>query len=59
MSKDCTKRNLVYQTYCMTCRERDEAQIRLEVGEDEKKAREQITRMKLYKYIGETSRSSI
>ena len=58
MTKDCTKRNLVYQTYCMTCRERDEERIKLEAGEDDKKARDEISRMKLHKYIGETSRSS-
>ena len=58
MTQDCSKRNLVYQTYCMTCKEKEEERIQMDAGDDHKKAQEGIAKMKLHKYIGETSRSS-
>ena len=49
---------MVYQTYCLTCKEEDTARIEEEYREDPKKKKEEIRRIKLHKYIGETSRSS-
>ena len=46
------------QTYCITCKERDEARIEEEAGGDQKKIKEKMKSMKLHKYIGESSRSS-
>ena len=57
MKQDCSKRNLVYQTYCITCKERDAARMEAEAAEDHKKKNENIKNMKLSKYIDETSRS--
>jgi hypothetical protein len=54
--QECSKRNLVYQTYCITCKERDSERIK-EMNGDNKKSQELIKNMKIYKYIGETSRS--
>ena len=56
-TQDCTKRNCIYETWCMTCQEEEEKRIEEESGGDEKKMKEMVKKMKLYKYIGETSRS--
>ena len=50
LRQECNKRNLVYETYCMSCEERDGKQ-RGEEGENEE------NQTKLYKYLGETCRS--
>ena len=49
---------MVYQTYCINCKERDKARIETKAGEDHKKRDKQLKDMKLHKYIGESSRSS-
>ena len=55
-NQDCHKRSIVYETRCLTCQEQEHNRIdNLEIEESEK--REQKLRTKLYKYIGETSRS--
>ena len=41
----------------MTCKDRDAEEIEKKHGEDSKAAAEEIKRMKLHKYIGESSRS--
>ena len=51
-NQDCTRRNLVYETYCMSCEEKDGKAT--EPGEKEEKIRKET---KLYKYLGETCRS--
>ena len=56
-TQDCTKRNCIYETWCMTCQEKEEKRIEEESGGDEKKMKKMVKNMKLYKYIGETSRS--
>ena len=56
-TQDCTKRNCIYETWCMNCQGEEEKRIQEESGGDEKKSKEMMKRMKLYKYIGETSRS--
>ena len=40
-----------------TCQNRDEARIDEERGEDEEKKKELMKKIKLHKYVGETSRS--
>ena len=56
-SQDCSERNLGYQTFCISCQERDEARIK-EENQDEKKAADKIKNMRKHIYIGETSRST-
>ena len=57
MRQDCHQRNIVYETRCMTCQEQEAAKIQeQEISDEDKK--EKLTRMKLYKYVGESSRSS-
>ena len=56
-TQDCHKRNVVYETRCLTCQEEQEQEIEnMDLEEQEK--RELIKKIKLYKYVGETSRSS-
>jgi hypothetical protein len=50
LGQSCTRRNLVYETWCQTCLERDEEKI-IAKGGDPKKT-------KINKYIGETAKSS-
>ena len=57
-SQDCSKRNLVYKTYCITCRNRDTEKIEQEFGQDKKRLKEELGKMRLHLYVGETSRSS-
>ena len=57
MRQDCHKRNLVYETRCLTC-ERKELK-RIEELDIENKEKDVLkAKIKQYKYIGETSRSS-
>ena len=56
-SQECSKRNLVYQIYCTTCKERYIEKIKEDTGGDKKKEQEKIKKMRLHKYVGETSRS--
>ena len=57
LSQDCTRRSLIYETWCISCQERDEKQVDEIYGEDQKKNEEMKKKIQLYKYIGETSRS--
>ena len=55
--QDCTKRSIVYENWCITCEKREIERLEeMEISEDEKK--ENLRKIKLYKYIGETARSS-
>ena len=56
MRQDCTKRCVIYETWCMTCEEKEVRRIEEET-EDEKERRKKIEEIKLFKYIGESSRS--
>lgn len=47
-NQNCKKRNVVYETWCETCREEEEGKL----GENNKKE------IKLFKYVGESARSS-
>ena len=54
---DCTKRSLVYETWCETCLTREMEKVK-EDGTEEDQKKEKIRRIKVYKYIGETARSA-
>ena len=56
LEQDCSKRSIVYETWCLTCAEREEKRIEEEV-EDEKEQKRMTKNMKLYKYVGESARS--
>ena len=56
-SQECTKRSLVYEIWCMDCEKMEEERIKGEAGENKELEKELLKRKKLYKYIGETSRS--
>ena len=56
-SQDCTKRNCIYETWCISCWERDKAKVEEMCKDDEKMEAMMMKRMKIYKYVGETSRS--
>ena len=47
LTQSCSKRNLTYQTWCQTCKNRDE---KGKEAEDDKQTR-------LYTYVGETAKS--
>ena len=56
-SQECSKRNIVYETTCVTCEMKDRQEIEdSDLGEKEKS--EKIKNMKVFKYIGESSRSA-
>ena len=56
-TQDCHQRNIVYQIRCLNCQEREQERIEnLDLSEHEK--RELRNKIKLYIYIGESSRSA-
>ena len=57
LDQDCTKRNCIYETWCITCWEEDVAKVEEKYKEDEKMMKVMMKRIKVYKYTGETSRS--
>ena len=56
-SQDCTKRSLVYEIWCLDCESKEEDRIKAAAGDDEKLLEELKKTKKLYKYVGESSRS--
>ena len=61
--QDCRKRNCVYKTYCITCRERQDKELedRLEeqgTSTNKKELDKEKAKIKRYVYIGETNRSA-
>ena len=48
-------RNLVYETRCSTCEEKELRKIEEEGDEEEEKKRK-IYKIKIFKYVGETAR---
>jgi hypothetical protein len=56
-TQDCHKRNLVYETWCITCQRKDEEEIEEMHRGDAGKIKEIKMKMKIHKYVGETSRS--
>ena len=57
-NKDCTKRNLVYEIKCISCENKAIEKVENEYEGDEEKIKEKRKEISVYKYIGETSRSS-
>ena len=59
LSQDCRKRSIVYETRCITYEERKikEIEEKFENEEDEKVKKEEISKIKILKYIGKTSKS--
>ena len=55
-SQDCHQRNIVYETRCLNCEEQELNRILEQEIPDQDKKNEQA-KIKLYKYIGESSRS--
>ena len=56
-SQDCSKRNIVYETTCVTC----ETLARKEIEEDDLGDQEKLDKkkkIKLFKYVGESGRSA-
>ena len=53
--QDCTKRSLVYETWCESCVEVEREKIEREDLEEDKK-KEKIEKISKYKYVGETAR---
>ena len=63
LTQDCKRRSTVYETYCITCKERMEDEIEkkyedTEEEEVEKRKKFELENIKLYKYIGETGKSA-
>ena len=55
--QDCTKRTLIYETWCHTCYLGEEKKIDGEdIEEKEKEMRKK--KIKVHKYVGETARSA-
>ena len=48
-SQDCTKRNCIYETWCIGCWERDKAKVEEMCKDDEKMEAMMMKRMKIYK----------
>ena len=57
LTQDCFRRSLVYETWCISCQEKELEKIETEAGNDKKRKGELTKNMKLHKYIGETNRS--
>ena len=55
--QDCTKRSLVYETWCETCAEKEREKVEREDLDDEEKQRK-MKKIHLYKYVGETACSA-
>ena len=56
-TQDCTRRSLVYETWCMTCYTKDLEAAQLEAGDNSEKLKKLTDKIKVYKYIGESARS--
>ena len=55
--QDCHKRCVVYETWCLTCEERERKLIEENENLEEEMRNKMMREIKLYKYVGETSRS--
>ena len=57
LKQECSKRNVVYETKCQTCEDRDRKKID-DIEETDTKEKEKMKEsIKVYKYIGESARS--
>ena len=57
LGQDCHTRNLVYETWCISCLKRDEGEVELKWAGDAKKIKEMKEKIKKHLYVGETARS--
>ena len=57
LNQDCHTRSLVYETWCMSCMQKEEAKIEEKYEGDARKIKEEKGKIKKHLYIGETSRS--
>ena len=57
MTQDCTRRNIVYETWCTTCQERDMMECKEQANGDMDKLKKLQEQVRLHKYVGETARS--
>ena len=57
LSQDCTKRNIVYETWCRKCEKMEEKKI-LDTIEEEEEQKKAMKKIRLFKYVGESSRSA-
>ena len=56
-SQDCTRRSVVYESWCLTCQEKDIKTAEEQADGDPAKLKQLKEKIKLSKYVGETSRS--
>ena len=57
LTQDCHTRNLVYETWCMTCLKKDEEEVERKYEGDARKMKEMKGKIMMHLYVGETSRS--
>ena len=57
LNQECTKRCIVYQTWCISCEEKSKEKIENDETLDEKEKKVKLSKIKLFTYIGESSRS--
>ena len=58
LKQDCSKRNIIYETWCMNCYQEDKKKIEEEYGGgDPKVLKRKLEAIKLHKYVVESSRS--
>jgi hypothetical protein len=57
LKQESDRRNLVYETYCITCLERDTEEIMKDETRDKEQDKERIGKIKMHKYVGDTNRS--
>ena len=57
LSQDCSRRSVVYESWCMSCKEKDMEEAKEKAGGDMKKEKELQDKVQIYKYVGETARS--
>ena len=65
MNQECSKRSLLYETWCLSCENRELEKIKLDWQEDaefqklgESEYKKRIRDIKKFKYVGETSKSA-
>ena len=57
LGQDCSRRSLVYETWCMNCYERDMEDARVKAEGNMEQLKVLQGKIKVYKYVGETARS--
>jgi hypothetical protein len=57
MTQDCSRRSLVYESWCMTCLENDQREAEEKADGDKEKQKELEAKIRIHKYVGESGRS--